>query len=439
MIPPKNPTRRQFIRTTAAASGAVFLAGASAALGKDDEKEKKPKPKPKFSDVQHIVVVMMENRSFDHFLGWLPGADGKQAGLSYVDRAGVAHPTFPLAPDYQGCGHPDPDHSHSGGLVEYNGGACDGWLRAGMNDLYSIGYYRKNDLSFLGNAAPAWTTCDQYFAATLAETYPNRIYQHAAQTDRLDNTLDISVLPTIWDRLAEKGVVGRYYYSDVPFLALWGAKYLPISRQIPQFFADCGTGTLPAVSFVDPRFLGEAEGTSNDDHPHADIRNGETFLNQIYNAVTSSPNWPNTLLVINFDEWGGFFDHVRPQVAPIPPGDRAAGNRDGLRGFRVPAVLVSPWSPRGKVTHGLYDHTSVLKMIESRWRLRALTIRDLTARSLAEALDFGTFNVDVPRFPVPIGPFGGPCPVTSASRLVSSPVNDRWSELRGLATQRGFR
>lgn len=442
----KNATRRQFIKTTAGVSGALALSATGFNFAKDvggDEEEssddKKTKPKHRFSDVEHIVVVMMENRSFDHFLGWLPGANGRQAGLSYVDLSGVAHPTYPLAPDFQGCGHPDPDHSHPGGLVEYNGGACDGWLRAGMNDVYSIGYYRQSDLPFLGSAAPAWTACDQYFAATLAETYPNRIYQHAAQTDRLVNTLEFSTLPTIWDRLAEKGVTGRYYYSDVPILGLWGTKYLGISRLAAQFFTDCGAGTLPAVSFVDPRFLGEAEGRSNDDHPHADIRNGEVFLNTIYKAVTSSPNWPNTVLIINFDEWGGFFDHVAPSAAPIPPADRAAGNQDGLRGFRVPALVISPWSRRGFVAHGVYDHTSILKMIEARWHLRPLTIRDVTANSLADVLDFSTFNINVPRFPVPNGPFGGPCPLTSAARTISAPVKETWSELRAMASGLGFR
>ena len=99
--------------------------------------------------------------------------------------------------------------------------------------------------------------------------------------------------------------------------------------------------------FVEPRFLGEAQGVSNDDHPFADIRNGEAFLNLVYTAVTQSPAWRNTVLVINFDEWGGFFEHVAPTAAPIPAADAAAGNLDGLRGFRVPCVIVSPWSRRG--------------------------------------------------------------------------------------------
>src|SRR5581483_6489305 len=252
------------------------------------------------------------NRSFDHLLGWVDGADGRQAGLKFPDRSGQPQMTHPLAPDFQGCTHPDPDHSYQGGRVEYDGGACDGWLRAGMNDDFATGFYRKRDLSFLGRAVPQWTTMDRYFAAIMAETYPNRIYQHAAQTDRLTNTMDVSTLPTIWDRLAEKQVEARYYYSDVPFLALWGTKYLPISRPLAAFLADAQAGTLPAVAFVDPRFIEESSGTSGDDHPHADIRNGEAFLNLVYAAVTRGPAWDHTVLVINFDEWGGFFDHVPP-------------------------------------------------------------------------------------------------------------------------------
>src|SRR6185503_4254689 len=327
-----------------------------------------------------------------------------------VDRAGVAHSTYPLAPDYQGCGHPDPDHSYEGARIEYNNGACDGWLRAGDNDQYAIGYYTRNDLPFYSAATAEWTTLDRYFSAIMAGTYPNRIYQHAAQTDRLDNSLTISTLPTIWDRLAEHSLTGRYYFSDFPFLALWGTKYIDIARPIGEFYADCAAGTLPHVSFVEPRFLGEAQGISEDDHPHADIRRGQDFLNRVYNAVVSSPNWPNTVMVINYDEWGGFFDHVRPPVAPIPPADAALGS-DGLVGFRTPAMVIAPWARRGVVAHRNYDHTSVLKMIEWRWRLRPLTIRDSTANNLAEVLDFSQQRLNAPRFNLPAPPDVIPCPL----------------------------
>jgi len=385
----------------------LFTLGAGPSIQAAAQARAKNLPKPQQSGIEHVVVVMMENRSFDHFLGWLPGADGKQAGLTYLDPQGAAHATYPLAPDYQGCGHIDPDHSYEGGRIQFNNGACDGWLRA-ESDLYAIGYYSGDDLPFHAGAAPAWTTCDRYFSAILAGTFPNRIYQYAAQTDRLDNSFDISSLPTIFDRLAEHSLQGRCYFSDVPFVALWGTKYLPVTRPLTEFFADCASGSLPHVSFVEPRFVGESLGLTNDDHPFADIRNGQAFLNSIYEAVISSPDWPNTILVINYDEWGGFFEHVPPPTAPIPPADLALSS-DGRRGFRVPALVISPWSQRGTVAHGLFDHTSVLRLMEWRWHLRPPTVRDATAANLAEVLDFSRPNFDAPRFAVGTGPFGTPC------------------------------
>jgi len=409
----RNLSRRKFLKYTAAgaAMATVGLPVAEAA------RRVKGLPKPHLSGINHIVVVCMENRSFDHFAGWIPGADGRQAGLTYTDETGAAFSTYPLAPgdpavdDYQGCAHPDPDHSYEGGRVEYNNGACDGWLRAGNNDLYAIGYYTQDDLPFFAGAANRWTSCDRFFSGIMAGTYPNRFYLNAAQTDRLSNTLDISTLPTIWDRLAAKSLRGKYYFSDVPFLALWGLKYLSVLGHVSEFFADCAAGDLPAVSYVDPRFLGEQQGLSNDDHPHADIRNGQVFLNEIYNAVVNSPNWPNTVLVITYDEWGGFFDHVPPPRAPIPPASAAAGDRDGLLGFRVPTFIVSPWSP-AVVSHGVFDHTSILRMIEWRWHIDPLTIRDATANNLATALDFSRRNATAPAFAVPPGFFGTACPLT---------------------------
>jgi phospholipase C len=407
-------SRRRFLRTAAVAGGSLAFAPlvpferafAQTAL-----------PAPDASNIEHIVVLMMENRSFDHLLGWLEGADGRQQGLRYADSAGLLHPTHRLTPDFQGCGHSDPDHSYEGGRVEFNGGACDGWLRAGQNDEFAIGYYTKKDLAFLGSAATRWTVCDRYFSAIMAPTYPNRIYQHAAQTDRLTNSFEISTLPTIWDRLGAAGLDGRYYFSDVPFLALWGPKYLPIARTIDAFFADCRAGTLPHVAFVEPRLLGEEQGVSTDDHPFADIRNGEAFMNRVYAAVTQSPAWRHTVLVINFDEWGGFFYHVPPSAAPIPPADQAAGNQDGLRGFRAPCLVISPFAPRERVSHLELDHTSVLNMIEWRWNLAPLTVRDQTANNLAGVLNFARPDFAAKQIAVPEGPFGGAC--TTAAALSS--------------------
>jgi phospholipase C len=399
----------------AAAGGWTRIAAASASA----------LPPPTKSGLDHVVVLTMENRSFDHLLGWLPGADGKQAGLSYPDRKGAMRPTYHLT-DFQGCASSDPDHSYEGGRAEYDDGRCDGWLQAGANDDFAIGYYKQADLPFLGSAAPAWTACDRYFASILGPTYPNRIYTHAGTTDRILNSTTVSTLPTIWDRLSTAGLSGTYYFGDIPFLAIWGSKHVPISRPYAAFLADCAAGTLPAVAYVDPRFGGEDQGISNDDHPHGDVRTAETLLNEVYNAVTTSPQWPRTLLVITFDEWGGFFDHVAPALAP----DVQLNFQ--RRGFRVPTLLVSPFAKRRTVDHGVYDHASILKLIEWRFGLPALSVRDAAATNLANALDFSTQKLDAPRFTVPPVP-GLPCPP------VSPPVGEsEWSELAVLAKSYGF-
>ena len=403
------PSRTSFAALTFLCASSLCLRAQAPAL-----------PAPDRSGIEHVVVVTMENRSFDHFMGWLAGANGQQAGLSYSDSGGNAHSTYHLT-DYQGCAFLDPGHTYSDGRVQFNGGAANGWLLDNSNslahtanhahDLYAIGYYQQSDLAYLGSAAPAWTVCDNYFSAIMAETRPNRFYMHSAQTDRLDNSSFVSTLPTIWDRLAEHGQTGRYYYSDVSFLALWGTKYLNIMHPIDRFIEDCAAGTLPNVAYVDPEFTDEQAGTSKDDHPHADIRNGEVFLNKVYQAVTSSPNWKHTVVIVTFDEWGGFFDHVAPPLAPIPAASATAGDTDGRLGFRVPCIVISPIAKRGSINHEQFDHTSILRLIEWRWSLPALSNRDVSANNLADALDFVTApNLTVPQFNVPPGPFGGPCP-----------------------------
>jgi phospholipase C len=389
---------------------------------------RRPLPSPASSGVQHVVVVMMENRSFDHLLGWLPNANGRQSGLTYSDRSGNAQSTERLS-YYVGCVHPDPDHSYAGGRSEYDDGKMDGWLRTTTNDSFCIGYYEEADLPLFGTLARNFTTLDNYFPSILSSTFPNRIFQHAAQTDRLSNTLDISTLPTIWDRLQAAGVSCRYYYSNVPFLALWGLKYLGISALYAQFLADAAAGTLPAVSFVDPWFTILDDGTGNDDHPHADLRKGEIFLREIVAALAASRAWDNTVLVINRDEWGGFFDHVPPPRVIAPNAvDTDLVNGQALLGCRVPTLVVSPFargnpsSPR--IDSLLYDHTSVLKLIEWRWGLEPLTSRDASNEvgNLAAALDFNAPDVSLPSLPVIAEPPWVPCILEDI--LESSPTGE---------------
>jgi phospholipase C len=393
-------SRRTFLGAAAAAAvGAQPLARSALAAPSR-------LPAPARSGIDHIVVVVMENRSFDHFLGWLPGADGKQAGLTYTDRNGVPHQTFPLAPDFQGCSYADPDHSYDGARVEWNNGACDGWLRA--NDLWSIGYYRQQDLPFLGKAAPAFTTCDRFFASFMGPTFPNRIYSLSGVTDRISNTTSRIELPTIFDRLVAKKVSAGYYYGNFSFMLLYQT-HANLQHHHATFFKQCKSGKLPSFSYVDPNWTFHDSGPSsgnegNDDHPHADIRAGEYFLSQIYNAVTTSPAWPRTLLIVTFDEWGGFYDHVSPPAAvDVNPAY-------AQRGFRIPCVLISPYARRGKVAHGVYDHTSILRMVEWRWGLEPLSTRDEEAANLATALDFSHRNLKVPKISVPKLVVGAACP-----------------------------
>jgi phospholipase C len=431
-------TRRGFLGTAGVAVAGA--AGVMAAPGTAEAAGPAVLPKPADSGIDHIVVVMMENRSFDHYLGWLPGADGRQSGLSYTDAAGAAHATHHLTVPY-GCGFHDPDHSWAGGRTELNGGACDGWLRTGSNDVFSIGYYEQPDLGFYGRAAPEWTVCDRYFAAVMGPTFPNRFFLHSGTTDRTVTAVtQIATMPAIWDRLTAAGLDGRYFYSDVPITALWGTKYLGISHNITEFYAAAATGTLPAVSYVDPGFLGEAvPGLSEDEHPLADIRLGQHFLGKVHDAIVTSPNWARTVLVVTYDEWGGFFDHVAPGTAPDPNPALGAG----LRGFRVPCVVMSPLARRGHVAPGTSDHTSVLKMIEWRFGLAPLTVRDAAANNLAEVLDFTSEpdlkarTYDVP-LPLTLGCLLTPSTASSSAAAGHAHSGEDWPELAHLANRRGF-
>jgi len=426
-------SRRQFLGAATAATAGASIAGVlpRALAGP----AAKALPAPGASGIEHIVFVMMENRSFDHYLGWLPGADGRQAGLSYPDNKGVRHPTHHLT-EFTGCGFNDPDHSYEGGRTQLDGGKLDGFRR-GTNDDFALGYYTGEDLPFYRQLLPHATTFDRYFASILAPTYPNRFYSHAAYSDRLENTSRTATVPTIWDRLAAAGVSGNYYFSDVPFLALWGEQYLSISKPYASFLTQAASGTLPAFSYVDPSFLGEEQGGSNDDHPHADIRRGQAFIYDIVTALMRGPLWPKTALVISYDEWGGFFDHVRPPRFADDHNSAPGGPNDhGQAGFRVPTILFSPFARPGHVSHNVYDHSSILKMVEWRFGLTSLTRRDRAARNLAEVMDFAHPQA-APTFTPVLDPGPHLCvpPVGTNPMGLEDPF---WRELADLAARGGW-
>jgi phospholipase C len=464
--------RRQFNRTALLAGGAALFGGAACRMNSTSGAQTQSLPtlpEPAASGIEHIVAVTMENRSFDHFFGWMPNADGKQAGLTYLDSKGTPHPTHSLSGNNTGCPAADPDHSYTGARIAYNNGAMNGFLLDPSNDTYCIGYYGAKDIPFYAALAQNYTTCNRYFPSILGPTFSNRMFIHAAQTDRLTDSLTLSSLPTIWDSLAAARVSRAYYFNNVPYLALWGIKYLGITKTYDQFLEDAKHGTLPAVSFLDPRYTILDDGTGNDDHPHADIREGDRFLYNVFKALSSGPDWSSTVLIINFDEWGGFFEHVSPPRAQAANAvDTDVVNGKTLLGMRVPVVVASPWStgdPSNPTINSLvFDHTSVLKLIEWRWSIPPLTPRDTSndVNNLAYALDFERPQTAVPSLPKPHVPFiAMPCfadlfsfssprttthtatPADSASPAARTPTSSKqktavWNDLRSMAREHGF-
>jgi len=419
--------RRDFLQRAALAGG--LAAGMAGVLSPDRilaeaaRRTRAPIPSPRNLPLDTIVVLMMENRSFDHYLGWLPGADGRQAGLVYRDAGGGAHRTHRLSGDFQGCAHPDPDHSWDGGRTQVDGGRMDGFLRSGANDVFSIGYYERGDLPFMPAVAREFTAFDRFFCSLLASTYPNREYMHAAQSYGMkDNTVPVGPgglgFPdsTIFAALAAKGVSNRCFYTDIPVSALWGAPGIARSGQVQEYYERCAAGTLPAVSFVDPAFNGEDQGTSGDEHPHGDVRTGQAFMADVVHAFLEGPQWRRGALFIVYDEWGGFFDHVRPPRVPDVRSSADLGQDFGQMGIRIPAVLVSPYARRRHVDHNVYGFESILRLIEYRFGLAPLTVRDRYARNIVRSFDFEAKpRYEPPQLPDPPEVISHPCAPAASS------------------------
>jgi len=415
--------RRKFLALSA---GAAAL-GLNACLGSRDECVESEDemncalPRPDRAPFDTVVVLMMENRSFDHMFGWLPGANGRQQGLIYADLSGALQSTWPLAPDFQGCTYKDPDHTWRGIAMQYADGRCDGFLKtAPLGDRFPIGYYVQEDLPILSVLATSYTMFDNYFCSMMGPTWENRLYQLSGTTqiDMPDgfptsDEMRPCLIPTaIFDRVRDAGLTAAYYYHGEPMTGLfYSKKYDDISYPIAQFYDDAAAGRLANVVFVDPDYTDAAEdnGSSNDYHHCGSVLVGEEFVASVHDAVAASPQWDRMVFVLNFDEHGGFFDHVAPPPCEDDTVQVGSGPFPDLKrlGFRVPAIAMGPFAPRKIEKAGPYEHCSILRMIEWRWGLAPLRLRDATARNLALALDFGTR-----RDPIKLPPFKAPPPKT---------------------------
>jgi len=374
---------------------------------------------PADAPIDTVVVVMMENRSFDHYFGWLAAdqaflENGRSLYGASFSVAGDQRQTFrtPTGADRQtvhwlgvedqsnpwrGCGFADPGHGWEQGRVQRD----DGFLAEGSgNDEFALGYYRADDLPFHTRLARRFTTFDHWHASVLGPTFPNREYLHSGQSGgHKTNYLPFDEggfeWPTIWDRFRSANVPARYYYLDLPTVLLWGERMMSLASPVDDFFTDAAAGELANVVFLDPAFIGDGR---TDDHPHADIRAGQRFLRDVFRAFVESPHWERGAFILTYDEWGGFFDHVAPPELPDERSSDDDQENFAQAGFRVPSLIASPYARPGFVDHTVMDHTSVLRFLE--WRFLGappngpgrdgddwfLTARDRNAYNLGAAL-----------------------------------------------------
>jgi phospholipase C len=333
------------------------------------------------------VFLMMENRSYDHMLGARAlaglGGDGLTATMSNPDGGGAV--IAPWEATVATMCVPDPPHGWDSSHRQWNAGANDGFViehQAGTpGDLGPMQYLTRTHLPVTWALADRYAICDRWFASVMGATWPNRMHWLTGTSLGMkSNDLPDGgwTAPLIFDLLEAAGVDWKLYIADLPWSALLGFSPPPGRvRNIEELYADAAAGTLPAVAYVDPPF------SYADDHPPNHPIFGQQYLASVYNALASSPQWEQSLLVVTYDEHGGFFDHVSP---PTTVDDRAAEGFDQL-GFRVPTLVVGPYVKSGHVSSVVRDHTSALRHLQLRHGLPDLGMRTAAANDLSELID----------------------------------------------------
>jgi phospholipase C len=423
---------------------------ALAVLGKTTLRSPGSRPFPNLApgthavpQIEHVVMCMMENHSYDNLLGMLgraPGQTPRGDGYTITDHTPTSFnpygtPTFtnPYANgDTQLAFHMPTTCQNDVTVtqewqqahIQYDNGTNQGFVISGSGPS-AMGYFTGQDVPFIYALANTFPIGDHYFCSVLGQTDPNRRYLISGTSAGMTDTPDFSIfstrgvkdLPstgtllmpaprgTIFNNMAAHGHTWRDYATSYPTGVT--ALLYPIQdlkaelwmSKIGQFFTDAAAGTLPNLCIIDMNY-----GTQSMENPQ-NIVVGETFLRTVVQAIGASPKWDKTLLVINFDEWGGWADHVPPPVAlapdSIPPVVRVGESEyDGFHryGFRVPLILVSPYAKQNYVSHLVYDHSSVCALVERIWNLPALTYRDANANDLTDLLDLDAMQSGKPTF-----------------------------------------
>jgi phospholipase C len=375
-------------------------------------------------EIKHVVVLMLENRSFDHMLGLLDHPDlptvldeplpnplepGKENGPSYTAFALDGYEALGADPKHgfpdvmrQLTAHGEPFNAPY--KPSNNGFAWNYHARRGVSGTQVLGCYPPQLLPVLSTLAREYAVCNRWFCSVPSETWPNRLFAHAATSaDLLDNDERLYDNRTIFEALSQAKKHWQIYAGDIPQVAayseLWWHDGGPRFSRLDAFFNHARAGRLPNYSFIEPRHFGSA---CDSQHPLAKVLLGEKLIASVYEAITANAKgWRSTLLLITYDEHGGFFDRVAPPAAvPHRPGvtDPKYGFAFDLLGPRVPAVAVSPWIERGTIDSEVHDHTSIMATLRELLSFEeTLTDRDAAATGLADLL-----TRQEPRAPVPL-------------------------------------
>jgi phospholipase C len=363
-----------------------------------------PPGTPSMHQIRHVVVLMMENHSFDNILGraayelpnrrtvdGLTFRRGRSANYNrdqYGGRHFASRAASPCQPDRV------PSQSWNASHESFDGGLNDGFVRA--SGPVAMWYWDKRTLPFTYSLARYFPIGQRYFCSVLAQTYPNRRFFFtgtASGTIATDSsTFSIPAANgTIFDRLDAHKIDWAVYYQNLPSAAIVPGAFNGRANRLHhfgQFGADVAAGRLPQFTFIDPDYT-----TTSEENPQ-DMQVGEQFVAQVANALMRAPTWRHTALFITYDEHGGYYDHVPPPRAIKPdsipprvkPGDAPGGY--GRYGFRVPLIVVSPWARPGYVSGVVQDHTSITAFIERKWNLPAMTFRDANAQPMTDYFDF---------------------------------------------------
>lgn len=385
------------------------------------------RPNPNNLPIDHIVVMMQENRSADHYFGQLSTLG--QPGYEVEPLTGNPDPTNvlnpPIVPFHKTnyCEVFDLSHTWKGTHNEVHSGAMDRFTTQNVTGAdptgsRAMGYYDNTDLPFYIGLATTFATGDRYFSSLQSQTYPNRLYLLAGTSfGHIRNDIDPAVpldKPSLFNLLDQHGITWRIYASQGAFTTQIPTAYAPVffkyvaaqaaTRVVPiaQYYTDLANGTLPNVSFIEPDFFGLSAQTENDEHPISNVQVGQKFVADAINGLLASSAWATSALFLTWDEHGGYYDHVVPPAAvppdATPPILLAGDQNEGFDeyGIRVPFVALSPYAKANFVSHVVNDHTSILKFIENRFGLPALTARDAAANPLLEMFDFNTATFAIP-------------------------------------------